>query len=150
MKIVKILLCSISLLLLCIASPLLASEAMNAEVISKVVKIVEKEGYVAVRKIKLKEGIYLVEAFTTQGQRLKIKVDPKTYVILEPKTIKPRFTISELAQKIQDFGFTEIYSFETEDDGYNVIASNKDRQKVKLFINAFTGKITDSLFNYLR
>ena len=150
MKPFKIVLLSISLLAVFMTFPLFAVEPMNAEIIGKIVNVLQKEGYTGIRKIKLKDDFYWVDAFTAQGQRVKIQLDPKIYAILEPRTGKTSLTIPELAQKIQEAGFTEIYVFESEDDAYEVIASNKNRKKVKLFINASTGKITDSVFNYLK
>jgi uncharacterized membrane protein YkoI len=126
------------------------SEAMNTSIITSITHTIEKEGYVGIRKIKFKHDLYYVEVFTKQGQRAKLRLDSKTYALLDPSQNKMSLTLLEITQKIESAGFTKIYLIESEDEGYIVTASNKNRKKVRLFINAFTGDITDSFFNYLR
>ena len=141
-----------SVIALFVTSFVLAEEVpMSAATVAKIMQLVNQEDYVGVRKIKLKDDHYFVEAFTEQGQHIKIYIDPQTFKILDPKPeINRLLTMNDVAKQVEAAGFPEIYIIELQEEGYNVIASNSKRSRVKLFVNASTGKVTDSIFNYLK
>jgi hypothetical protein len=150
MLIRKIVFC-LSAIILLFSTPVFSQNMpLNAVVIEKIVDVLHKNGYLGIRKLKYQDKVYVIDAFTDQGQRVKIRIDPTSYTILNPSDKTKILSLSEIAQKIEAFGFNEIYKIEPEDEGYLVIASNAKRKKVLLFIDASTGKITDSIFNYLK
>ncbi len=109
----------------------------------------DKAGYIAVKKVEYDDGVYKVDAVNRQRQYVKVKVSAQTGKVISIKGTSSAKSISmlEAAQHVVAAGYQHIYRMTIDDDGYKVKATNKNDKKVKLKVNATTGKVSkDSWF----
>lgn len=111
---------------------------------SEILKIVQTRGYSAIREVEFDDGLYEVEALDEKGNQIIVRINPHTGDFIN--TQKPKkypVSILEAAQKIEDAGYHHIYKIETHGSQYEVNALDKKGKKVKLRLDASTGKIFD-------
>lgn len=121
----------------------LADEIPNRTLpMSEILKIIQNRGYKAIREVEFDDGLYEVEAWDEKGNQLIFRLNPSTGdFINNPKINKYPITILEAAQKIEDAGYHTIYKIEAHGSQYEIKAFGKNEKKIKLRMDANTGKI---------
>ncbi|KTD75236.1 MULTISPECIES: PepSY domain-containing protein [Legionella] len=109
---------------------------------SEILKIIQARGYSAIREVEFDDGLYEVEALDGKGNQIIVRMNPHTGdFIKNPIPNKYPISILEAAQKIEDAGYHTIYKIEVHGSQYEVNALDKKYKKVKLRLDASTGKI---------
>lgn len=120
----------------------------DAPQIATVIQKLASVGYQNFHEVEWQKGVYEVKANDKEGKGVELTVDGKTYAVTktEPKkkpfkVSKDLFSMSEAIQKIEVAGYHEVSDIKLEKKKYEVEALDKDNQKVKLKINAHSGRI---------
>lgn len=124
------------------------SIAMAAEIVPPVPVVdvlqrLDQAGYSQIHNIQYKDGIYKVEAYGSQGQKIKFDINAKTMVIpaIENKG-KPYLTMLQVARSLRGAGYSRIEKIEFDDKYYEVKAYDVNNKQVKLEVNSISGAIT--------
>ncbi len=131
--------------LLGLSAPHLLAKEMPADMMqmSKVLSDLKSKGYSIVKKVEFEKGMYEIQAINGEGKSEKIKMNGKTGEIVKPKDNKEYMSALEIAKKVEEAGYHNIFKIETEWFGkkYEVKAYNKENKKVKLDVDAVSGKV---------
>lgn len=117
----------------------------NTVPMSTIIKKLKKEGYKIIEKIKYEDSVYEAEVFDDHGVKEKININPQTGQFPTSKKVK-RISILQATEKVEAAGYHGIYKVEYEDGVYEMKAFDKSNKKVKLKIDAESGKISEELF----
>lgn len=136
------------LLFFTVASPLVLAEEVpaNALPLSKIVENLQSKGYSVVREIEFENGLYVTKAFDPQGQTSKIRIDPISGKIVEPKAKATTLSLLDVLRRLENGGFHGISKISFERGQYEAIALDRDGKKVDLDIDGKTGEITKDWF----
>lgn len=110
------------------------SQTHNASMMT-VLSNLQKQGYVAVRKIELDENIYKAEAVDKLGRKVDVKVNAQTGSIQDPQTPPVKITMMDALKKAQASGLQQVTEIEATDKGFALEAINKDGKKVNFNID---------------
>lgn len=103
------------------------------------------KGYVIIKKIEFDDdnGTYMATAVNAEGKNITLQVNPKTGTLAKEKGDITGLTAMEVAKKVQDQGYKNIYSINTEifGDEFNVKALDDKGEKVSLKVDVKTGKV---------
>lgn len=114
--------------------------------LSAILKKLQKEGYMVVKEVEFKKGVYRVKAISPQGHYTSFSIDPKTGDVIRPKEkayMKSDFDSMIKAVEIAEAaGYKHIYEVEREcDDTYEIKVVDKNGKKFELKANTNTGKV---------
>jgi uncharacterized membrane protein YkoI len=110
------------------------TQTNNASMMT-VLNNLQKQGYVAVRKIKLDDNIYKAEAVDKLGRKIDVKVNAQTGSIQDPQTPPVKITMMDALKKAQASGLQQVTDIEATDKGFELEAINKDGKKVDFNID---------------
>lgn len=104
------------------------------------------KGYVIVKKIEFdnNNGEFKADVVNAEGKTINLYVNPKTGNMSKEQGAITGWTAMEVAKKVQDAGYNNIYEINTEIFGneYAVKALDDKDQKVSLKVDVRTGNIT--------
>lgn len=130
--------------LLVMSSPLALAETQlpeNTMSMSKVLDNLKNKGIVAVKEIEFDDGVYKAKIIMNDGKSDKITFNPKTGELKASENLGG-LSAMDIATKVEGLGFTRIYKMELDSDKkFEVKAVNKDGKRMKLEVDAITGKI---------
>ena len=122
------------------------SIAIAAETPLPVVDVLQRldqAGYHQIRDIEYKNGAYKVEAYGTQGQKIKFNIDAKSVVIPSfENNGKPYLTMLQIARKLQGAGYPHIDQIKFNDNYYEIKTYDANGSRVNLDVNSITGEIS--------
>lgn len=114
----------------------------NALPMSKILQDLKDKGYITINEVEFKHGTYEVKAIGSQGNKIKLRVNPKTGQINDNKNNNANLmTMLTAVQKLEAAGYNNIYKIELEGSKYEIKAMSKEGKKVKLKLNTYTGEI---------
>lgn len=118
---------------------------LNAAPLSSVLQNLSDKGFAAVRQIKYKDGIYKAEVINSQGKEIDIRINAQTGV---PSKLpaKNNLTMLDAVKKVEAAGYSHLYKVEAENGKYEVKALDEKGNKVKLEVDAMTGKVSKDWF----
>lgn len=134
--------------LLAFTSPLLLAEDFKSQPgqMYKVLTNLKAKGYVIVKHIEFDDsnGEFKATVVNAEGKNLDLKINPKTGQMSKEKGDITGWTAIEIAKKVQDAGYKNIYDINTEMLGneYKVKALDDKGEKVSLKVEVKTGNIT--------
>ncbi len=139
----KLLPLTLSLILGMGTSIAIAAETSPSVPIIDVLQRLDQAGYSQIHNIQYKDGIYKVEAYGSQGQKIKFNVNPKNMAIpaIENKG-KPYLTMLQVARNLRGAGYSRIEKIEFDDKYYEIKAYDANNKQVALEVNSTTGVIT--------
>ncbi|AOU50717.1 MULTISPECIES: PepSY domain-containing protein [Legionellaceae] len=110
---------------------------------SEILKILQTRGYSVIREVEFDDGLYEVEAFDEKGIQLIIRMNPNTgdFINTNLKTKKYPISMLEAAQRIEGAGYHTIFKIEAHGSQYEAKALGTEDKKIKLRIDANSGKI---------
>ncbi|HVV67775.1 MAG TPA: PepSY domain-containing protein [Gammaproteobacteria bacterium] len=118
----------------------------NAMPLSKILENLQSKGYTVFREIEFQNGLYVTKAFNSQGENLKIRINPQTGEIVEPKAKATTLSLLDIAKKLENAGYHGISKIGFDRGEYEAIALDKDGKKVDLDIDGKTGEINKDWF----
>lgn len=134
--------------LLAFSSPVLLAETFKSQPgqMYKVLTSLKAKGYVIVKHIEFDDsnGEFKAVVVNAEGKNLDLKINPKTGQMSKEKGDITGWTAIEIAKKVQDAGYKNIYDINTEILGneYKVKALDDKGDKVSLKVDVKTGNIT--------
>lgn len=107
-----------------------------------VLQNLNQAGYNQIYKIEYKNDVYKVQAYGSQGQKVKFDVNAKDMVIppIEANS-KSYLTMLQVARKLQGAGYTHIDQIEFNGNYYAVKSYNANGDRIKLDVDSITGEI---------
>ena len=106
----------------------------------------KSKGYVIVKKIEFDttNGAFIAKVVNGEGKNIEIQINPQSGEMTKPKSDIEGFTAIEIAKKVQDAGYSNIYEISTEllSNTYEVKVLDDKGQKVSLKLDAKSGNIT--------
>ncbi|MBN9288370.1 MAG: hypothetical protein BGO43_09060 [Gammaproteobacteria bacterium 39-13] len=132
---------------LIVLSPLSLAEGVKTQPgqMDKALSALQDKGYVIVKKIEFnsKNGTFMAKVVNAEGKNLNLQIDPQTGELSKEKGDITGWTAREIAKKVNDAGYDNIYEINTElfGNAYKVKALNDKGEKVSLKVDAKTGKI---------
>ncbi len=133
---------------LAFASPLALAGDMKSEPgqMVKVLNDLKSKGYMIVKKVEFDDsnGDFKADVVNAEGKNLEITVNPKTGKMVKPKDDITGWTAFEIAKKVQNAGYKNMYEINTEMLGheYKVKALDEKGEKITIKVDVETGKIT--------
>lgn len=133
---------------LAFSAPLSFAEKMQTKPgeMFKVLTDLKSKGYIIVKKIEFDDsnGVFIAKVVNGEGKNLELQVNPQTGQMAKPKNDITGWTAMEIAKKVQDAGYNNIYEINTEIFGneFKVKVLNDKGEKVSIKVDAKTGSIT--------
>ncbi len=133
--------------LLAFTSPLLLAEDFKSQPgqMYKALTSLKAKGYVIVKHIEFDDsnGEFKATVVNAEGKNLDLKINAKTGQMSKDKGDITGWTAIEIAKKVQDAGYKNIYDINTELLGneYKVKALDDKGDKVSLKVDVETGNI---------
>lgn len=124
-------------------SLLFASSSFAFTRLSSIVKKLQQKGFSHIREIELKHGMYKIEGYNNHCTKFKLRIDARTGHILN-RWMKKNHHISmyEVIRKVEARGYRRIQEVEFDDGSYEVKATSRYGDYVKLYVNPYNGKIS--------
>jgi hypothetical protein len=139
----KLLPITLSLILGTAVSIATAAETMQPLPVVDVLQRLDQAGYHQIRDIEYKNGTYKVEAYGTQGQKIKFNIDARSMTIPSfENNGRPYLTMLQIARKLQGAGYSHIDQIEFDDNYYEIRTYDANGSRVKLDVNSITGEIS--------
>lgn len=111
----------------------------------KALTALQDKGFVIVKKIEFNgmNGAFNATVVNAEGKNLDLQIDPQTGEVSKNKGAITGWTAREIAQKVQDAGYNNIYEIDTALFGneYKVKALGDNGKKISLKVDVRTGKI---------
>lgn len=116
--------------------------AMVAQPVSVVLQKLKAEGYIAVKKIKLVDDEYQVNAINNLGETADILINSYTGELISMKKIEPHISMFEIVEKVEAVGYGNITAIEAKNNDYEIMAVDRVGKETQLRVDAITGKVT--------
>ena len=133
--------------LLAFTSPLTLAEASKSQPgqMVKVLDDLKDKGYVIVKKIDFDndKGMYKAKVVNAQGKNIEIQINAQSGEMVKPKDDIEGLTAIEIAKKVQDAGYSNIYEINTEMLGnhYDVKVLDDKGNKLSLKVDPKSGNV---------
>ncbi len=118
----------------------------SAMPLSKILENLQSKGYTIFREIEFLNGLYVTKAFNAQGQNLKIRINPQTGEIVEPKAQATTLSLIDVTKKLENAGYHSITKISFDRGEYEAVALDKDGKQVDLDIDGKTGQVNKDWF----
>lgn len=130
------------------ASPLSLADTAQSQPgqMYKVLTALQSKGYVIVKKVEFdkSKGDYMAKVVNAEGKNITLQINPQTGELTKEKGDITGWTAIEVAKKVEDAGYKNIYEINTEIFGneYDVKVLNDKGEKVSLKVDVKSGNIT--------
>jgi uncharacterized membrane protein YkoI len=114
--------------------------------ITSAIQKMQAKGYKNIHEIKFKNGYYEAEVFSTEGNKLELRMNSKTGEIEVPKSTPKYLTMLEIIKKIQAEGYDDIRKVSFDDGEYHVAVVDKKGNSTDLRVNGETGQVKKDWF----
>ncbi len=112
----------------------------------KALVFLQSKGYIIVKKIEFQKdsGIYKANVVNAEGKSLEIKVNPETGEMQKPEEDITGWTAIQIAKKLEDAGYNNIYEINTQLLGhqYDVKVLDDSGQELNIKVDVESGNIT--------
>jgi hypothetical protein len=99
-----------------------------------------EEGYTGIHDLKFKDGMWRAEAKSADGNRMDVRIDAKTGQVY-PEDAASELSKQDVRAALETQGYTDVHDVDFEDGIWNAKARNASGNKVKLKLDAKTGKV---------
>ena len=100
----------------------------------------EAQGYTAVNDIKFEDGVWKVDARSANGNRVDLRIDPKTGQVYPDEQVA-NLGEADVRAQLAAAGYTNVHDVDYEDGIWNAEADDPQGQDVELKIDPRTGKV---------
>jgi uncharacterized membrane protein YkoI len=98
------------------------------------------QGYTDVHDLKFKDGMWKAEADSADGNDLDVRIDASTGEIY-PDTAVSNLSMHDVEAALSTQGYTDVHDVDFDEGIWKAKADNPAGKKVKLRIDAHTGKV---------
>jgi len=110
---------------------------------STIIQDLQKKGYNTISKIEYEDGFYEAKVLNSNGEEIKLHINPTTGEILRPKGIHPSTSMLDIVRKIEKAGYHDIYKIECKPKKCEIKALSKEGKKTELKVDPKTGVIRE-------
>ena len=117
-----------------------AAAAQQAMTEPQVQSQLTAQGYTKVHDLKFKNGMWHAEAKSANGDRVDLRIDAKTGQVYPDKQVS-QLSKQDVRASLETQGYTHVHDVEFEDGMWKAKADNPAGNRVKLRVDASTGKV---------
>ena len=100
----------------------------------------EAQGYTKVNDVKFEDGVWKADARSADGNRVDVRIDPKTGVV-RPDELVANLSEADVRAKLAVAGYTNVHDVDYEDGIWNAEADDPAGKDVELKIDPDTGAV---------
>ncbi|MDW2983282.1 PepSY domain-containing protein [Rhodanobacter sp. KK11] len=98
------------------------------------------QGYTRVHDLKFKDGMWHAEARSANGSRVDLRIDAKSGQVYPDKQVS-RLSKQDVRAALETQGYTRVHDVDFDDGMWKAKARNSAGNRVKLKIDATSGKV---------
>lgn len=98
------------------------------------------QGYTKIHELKFKDGMWRTEARSANGDKADLRIDAKTGQVYPDKQVS-KLSKQDVRAALESQGYTHVHDVDFDDGIWKAKARNPSGNKVKLRIDADTGKV---------
>ena len=117
-----------------------AAAAQQAMTEPQVQSQLTAQGYTKVHDLKFKKGMWYAEAKSANGERVDLRIDARTGQVYPDKQVS-QLSKQDVRASLETQGYTNVHDVEFEDGMWKAKADNPAGNRVKLKIDATSGKV---------
>ncbi|MEO6800785.1 MAG: PepSY domain-containing protein [Rhodanobacter sp.] len=99
-----------------------------------------EQGYTQVRGVKFNDGKWHAEAKSADGNHVDVHIDPGTGKVYPDQQV-PKLSKHDVEAALKTRGYTDVHDVAFDDGVWKAKAANPAGNKVKLRVDAITGKV---------
>ena len=120
-----------------ISSAAMAQQAMTEP---QVQSQLTAQGYTKVHDLKFKDGMWYAEARSANGSRVDLRIDASTGQVYPDEQVS-RLSKDDVRAALETQGYTHVHDVDFDDGMWKAKARNPAGNRVKLKIDATSGKV---------
>lgn len=117
-----------------------AAAAQQAMTEPQVQSQLTAQGYTKVHDLKFKNGMWYAEAKSANGERVDLRIDARTGQVYPDEQVS-QLSKQDVRASLETQGYTNVHDVEFEDGMWKAKADNPAGNRVKLKIDATSGKV---------
>lgn len=121
----------------CVSGAALAQDALTEQ---QVRTELTTQGYTKINDVEFKDGVWKADARSADGNRMEVRVDPKTGKVY-PNTKVAQLSEADVRAQLAAAGYTDVHDVDYEDGIWNAKADDPQGKDVELKIDPATGKV---------
>lgn len=121
----------------CVSGAALAQDALTEQ---QVRTELTTQGYTKINDVEFKDGVWKADARSADGNRMEVRVDPKTGKVY-PNTKVAQLSEADVRAQLAAAGYTDVHDVDYEDGMWNARADDPQGKDVELKIDPATGKV---------
>lgn len=121
----------------CVSGAALAQDALTEQ---QVRTELTTQGYTKINDVEFKDGVWKADARSADGNRMEVRVDPKTGKVY-PNTKVAQLSEADVRAQLAATGYTDVHDVDYEDGIWNAKADDPQGKDVELKIDPATGKV---------
>lgn len=127
---------------LTVALGLLSSAALAQEALTEhqVRTTLAEQGYTKVNDLKFGDGVWKADARSADGNRLEVRIDPKTGQVYPDEQVA-RLSERDVRAALATAGYTNVHDVDYEDGIWNAEADDPAGRDVELKIDPNSGRV---------
>jgi uncharacterized membrane protein YkoI len=98
------------------------------------------QGYTRVHDLKFKDGMWYAEAKSANGNRVDLRIDAKTGKVYPDEQVS-QLSRDDVRAALETQGYTHVHDIDFDDGMWKAKARNPAGNRVKLKIDATSGKV---------
>jgi len=122
-----------------LAAPGLAA-AQDALTSAQVRAKLEAQGYTKINDVKFKDGVWKADARSANGDRIDVRLDPKSGEIYPDKQVA-NLSEADVRAKLSAAGYTDLHDVDYKDGLWNAEGDDASGKAVELKIDPADGKV---------
>lgn len=99
-----------------------------------------EQGYTKVHDLEFKDGMWHAKARSADGDHVNLRIDASTGTVYPDEQVS-RLSKKDVRASLETQGYTHVHDIDFDDGIWNAKARNPAGAKVKLKINANSGKV---------
>jgi len=115
----------------------MAQEALTEH---QVRETLAEQGYTKVNDVKFSDGVWKADARSADGNRMEVRIDPKTGKVY-PNTQIAQLNEKSVRAQLAAAGYTNVHDVDYEDGIWNAEADDPEGKDVEIKIDPNTGKV---------
>ena len=115
----------------------LAREALTE---AKVRAQLTEQGYTHINDIEFKDGVWKADARSAEGNRVDVRLDPKTGRVYPDEQVA-NLSEADVRARLAVAGYTNVHDVDYEDGIWNAEADDPSGKDVELKLDPVTGKV---------
>jgi hypothetical protein len=100
----------------------------------------EAQGYTKINDVKFKDGVWKADARSANGDRIDVRLDPKSGEIYPDKQVA-NLSEADVRAKLSAAGYTDLHDVDYQDGIWNAEGDDASGKAVELKIDPADGKV---------